>query len=395
MLYNYEMRQISMFINILDIEKRCGEYYCTKIGQLLKSFGINGFRLWNKYCDKIKISDKKYKTSKWDSFDECDILKSMSKIKKWAKTDNPVRYEEYIEGFQKIKWIVDIGHCKLPFLKKDIIPTIIKSEFGYIVPLSNNFCYISNIYHSSNYLHIMASGITIRCYQTDCINKIYGDKIIKLDRQLTIKFNFNVNNQNYYKLPDDNQLNIIKIILDEIDRSKIRNIFDLFKIGYMLGSWSIHESVFNLYMNFCEQFHDFYSRIEKPYPIGIEIRNKNYLTPDYFKFLQSEGIIHVFSEKLYMPSVYKVFTQYRDYLGDTLVVRLLGGDRLEIEKTTNKTWNKIVDEKPDKKDIISMSLDAKFSHGKVIINVNNHYEGSAPLTIAALKQIYKSKRDAN
>jgi len=146
---------------------------------------------------------------------------------------------------------------------------------------------------------------------------------------------------------------------------------------------------------FIEQFHDFYSRIEKPYPIGIEIRNKNYLTPDYFKFLQSEGIIHVFSEKLYMPSVYKVFTQYRDYLGDTLVVRLLGGDRLEIEKTTNKTWNKIVDEKPDKKDIISMSLDTKFSHGKVIINVNNHYEGSAPLTIAALKQIYKSKRDAN
>jgi uncharacterized protein YecE (DUF72 family) len=146
---------------------------------------------------------------------------------------------------------------------------------------------------------------------------------------------------------------------------------------------------------FMDQFDDFYANIDKTIPIGIEIRNKNYLTPEYFSFLQAKGIIHVFSEKLYMPPVTEVFARYRDYLGDTLVIRLLGGDRSEIEKKTGNKWNRIVEEKPNKREIIQMSVDSKFDHGKVIINVNNHYEGSAPLTISALRHLYEEYRPAS
>lgn len=115
-------------------------------------------------------------------------------------------------------------------------------------------------------------------------------------------------------------------------------------------------------------------------PLAIETRNKNYLTREYFQFLKEHGIIHVFSEKLYMPHVYEVYEQFGDLVSGTSVIRLLGGDRAEIEHTTGGLWNNIVDPKPDKARIAGMSKDITYHGGHVVISINNHYEGSAPKT---------------
>lgn len=39
--------------------------------------------------------------------------------------------------------------------------------------------------------------------------------------------------------------------------------------------------------------------------------------------------------------------------------------------------------------IVRMSIDAKYSGRRVILNVNDHYEGSAPLTIAELRRLFE------
>ncbi len=140
---------------------------------------------------------------------------------------------------------------------------------------------------------------------------------------------------------------------------------------------------------FIDLFSSFKEKIDKNIKIGIETRNKNFLTEKYFNFLKENNIVHVFSEKQYMPHIYEVYAKYKDYIGDTTVFRLLGNDRAEIEKATSQNWNKIVDEKKDKEDIIKVSIDTKFDRGKVIINVNNHYEGSAPLTIEVIRKFYQ------
>lgn len=137
---------------------------------------------------------------------------------------------------------------------------------------------------------------------------------------------------------------------------------------------------------FIDRFGEFKVKIDPAIPLGIEIRNKNYLTPRYFRFLQEAGIIHVFSQKQYMPHFYTIFQTYRQYLGPTTVLRLLGGDRKAIEQQTGNTWNQIVDEKPDTRDIINFSVNTTFAPGRVIVNVNNHYEGSAPLTIQRIRR---------
>ena len=81
-----------------------------------------------------------------------------------------------------------------------------------------------------------------------------------------------------------------------------------------------------------------------------------------------------------MPHIYEVYERFGEYISGTSVLRLLGGDRKEIEERTKGQWNRIVEAKADKGRIAEMSKDIQIRGGKVIININNHYEGSAPLT---------------
>ncbi len=115
-------------------------------------------------------------------------------------------------------------------------------------------------------------------------------------------------------------------------------------------------------------------------PLAVETRNKDYLSGEYFGFLRSRGLAHVFSEKIYMPHVYEVFERFPESASGTSVIRLLGGDRREMEARTGEKWDRIVEERPDKERIARMSREIQYRGGKLVININNHYEGSAPLT---------------
>ena len=140
---------------------------------------------------------------------------------------------------------------------------------------------------------------------------------------------------------------------------------------------------------FMERVGDFIRNHGKGLPIGIECRNTNYLNKQYFEFIEQEKVIHVFSEKQHLPHVYDLYEEYKMHIKGKSVIRLLGGDRKEIEKKTSNEWNKIVDEKRDKDKISRMTKDIKMNGNKVIINVNNNFEGSAPITIESLKVLLK------
>lgn len=120
------------------------------------------------------------------------------------------------------------------------------------------------------------------------------------------------------------------------------------------------------------------------YVYAIEIRNPNYLKPEYFRFLKSHNVGHVFVDGYYMPSASSVFEKFgaASLPTRTVVVRLLGADRQGIEKKTRKHWTEIVD--PRDKAISEISemlrklIPQKFD---VYANFNNHLEGSAPLSI--------------
>lgn len=94
--------------------------------------------------------------------------------------------------------------------------------------------------------------------------------------------------------------------------------------------------------HFMELVREFFDQMPKKIPpIGIEIRNPNYLTKNYFEFLNSLNVYHVFLQGYYMPSIFEVYNKYKNYIKDLTVIRLHGEDRQGIENVSNGNWDKI------------------------------------------------------
>ncbi len=160
---------------------------------------------------------------------------------------------------------------------------------------------------------------------------------------------------------------------------------------------------------FMELLQTFIARVPKQIPLAIECRNGSWLDGTWFAFLHSVGAAPVLSEKQYLPPIADLASVHKDSFGHTVVLRLLGGDRKAIELQTQNRWNEIVDPKPQLPRIAAMLRDLAVPSGSdksgtargsglsgdppsahpvgrsVLVNVNNHYEGSAPKSIERLK----------
>jgi uncharacterized protein YecE (DUF72 family) len=144
---------------------------------------------------------------------------------------------------------------------------------------------------------------------------------------------------------------------------------------------------------FIDRVGEFINGLPEGFTYGLEPRNSNYMKQTYFDFVKNRGIVHVFSEKMYMPHIYDLYNQYKNAITSPVVIRLLGGDRAEIEHKTGEQWNTLIDEKNDIGNVVTMLEVLRQTDTEVYINVNNHYEGSAPLTINKIKMMLDSKGD--
>ena len=142
-------------------------------------------------------------------------------------------------------------------------------------------------------------------------------------------------------------------------------------------------------MEFQEKMQRFFEACPSGYRYCIETRNKNYLNPKYFHFLKDLGLHHVFIQGYWMPSIFSLYKQHRELIQDFCLIRLHGPDRKGIEQKTGKKWDQIVDPKDMELQSLSEMLHDLMDRGlQVTVNVNNHFEGSAPQTIDKLIDLY-------
>ena len=139
---------------------------------------------------------------------------------------------------------------------------------------------------------------------------------------------------------------------------------------------------------FIDRFEGFIEGIDKKYVYGIELRNPNYLKEPFFEFLERNKLATVFLLGYYMPPIWQVFDEYKDKIKSTAVIRLHGPDRSGIEKKTGSIWNQIVEPKDDELDKVAEIIHyLKNKKVDTYVNVNNHFEGSAPLTIQKINKL--------
>ncbi len=131
-----------------------------------------------------------------------------------------------------------------------------------------------------------------------------------------------------------------------------------------------------------DQLQMFFEKLPPKFRNCIETRNQNYLNRPYFEFLQSMNLSHVFMQGYWMPPIFQVYGQFKEYIKPYTVIRLHGSDRKGIKQKTKNKWNAVVEPKDgDLHNLKNMVKSLIENEVKVTINVNNHYEGSAPETI--------------
>lgn len=158
----------------------------------------------------------------------------------------------------------------------------------------------------------------------------------------------------------------------------------LFQFGYLNKKMIDSQGAFQ------EQLQAFIQAAPEGYEYGVEVRNAQYVNRSYFQFLIGNRLIPVLLQGYWMPSITDIYRDWRDILTrhETVVIRLLGPDRKGIEKLTNKRWNRVVAPRDEELAAIVDMVEDLLAHGlNVYLNVNNHYEGSAPLTIERIQSL--------
>ena len=143
---------------------------------------------------------------------------------------------------------------------------------------------------------------------------------------------------------------------------------------------------------FFDRFHEFIIKAPKSFQYAVESRNPNYLSDALFKFLKEHNLGYVYLEGYYMPHIGEVFEKYKPETADFSIIRLHGGERLEIELETGGKWDQVVSPKPEGLKAAAQITEENLRRKIVtFINVNNHFEGSAPISIQRFSELLQKK----
>jgi uncharacterized protein YecE (DUF72 family) len=158
----------------------------------------------------------------------------------------------------------------------------------------------------------------------------------------------------------------------------------MFQFGYL------NKKMMDSQEQFQELFQVFSRQMPSGYQYGVEVRNARYLNRSYFEFLLRNRLSPVLLQGYWMPPITEVYREWGDLIAqhETVVIRLLGPDRKGIERETHKQWDRIVAPRDvELSAIVDLTEDLLANGVNVYLNVNNHYEGSAPLTIERIRSL--------
>lgn len=157
----------------------------------------------------------------------------------------------------------------------------------------------------------------------------------------------------------------------------------LFQFGYF------NKTVFKGGEEFIARLEPFLKKLPKGYKFALEIRNKNWLTAEFFDLLREHKVAYALIDQAWMPRPSEIFEKFNPITADFTYVRLLG-DRKGIELKT-KIWGKvIVDRSRELMSWVNVCQKTIKRGVSTYVYVNNHYAGFAPGTIEQFQKLWKT-----
>lgn len=201
---------------------------------------------------------------------------------------------------------------------------------------------------------------------------------IKAPNSITLTHPYKNKEINKYFLSHD----LMESFLDKIEPIKSKVGMIMFQFEYL------NKQKMRSQLEFQQRLESFFLQLNRDYNYAIELRNPNYLNNNWFSFLLNHDISNVFLHGYYMPNISDTYLKFAEFITKPTVLRLHGFDRKGIEAKTNKIWNEIVEPMDeDLSKIVKMIKLLKSKNVDIYLNVNNHYEGSAPLTINKIEKL--------
>ena len=140
---------------------------------------------------------------------------------------------------------------------------------------------------------------------------------------------------------------------------------------------------------FSQNLDNFFSSIPKDFQYSVEIRNKNFLHPDYFNALKKHNVAHVFNQWSYMPRIADQL-KHDAVTTDFIVSRILTPLGMSYQDSVKKfePFDKIITPLPEMRaDVIKLVQIAVKAKKIAYLLINNRAEGCAPRTIEELQKM--------
>jgi uncharacterized protein YecE (DUF72 family) len=158
----------------------------------------------------------------------------------------------------------------------------------------------------------------------------------------------------------------------------------LFQFGYF------NKKVFKSSDEFLARLKPFLKKLPRDYKFALEIRNKQWLTAQFFDLLREHKVAYALIDQAWMPRASEIFEKFDPITADFTYIRLLG-DRKGIEQKT-KVWDKvIVDRSKELRSWVDVCERTTRRGVSTFVYVNNHYAGHAPATVESLRKLWAQR----
>lgn len=139
--------------------------------------------------------------------------------------------------------------------------------------------------------------------------------------------------------------------------------------------------------DFADRLDRFFSAAPRGVPYAVELRNEEYLCPEYFAVLRSHGVGHVFNAWTRMPAIGEQLLLHDAITAPFIVARALlrTGRSYSAAVDAFAPYDHVQDANPGlRSDLSALARTALELRIPAYLIVNNRAEGCAPLTIAAV-----------
>jgi uncharacterized protein YecE (DUF72 family) len=161
------------------------------------------------------------------------------------------------------------------------------------------------------------------------------------------------------------------------------------KLGPLLLQFGyFNKKVFVGVNDFLARLRPFLKKLPKNHKFAVEIRNMNWLVPQFVEALRERGVALALIDQSWMPRPAQWFEKFDPITADFTYVRWLG-DRKGIEEQT-KVWDRIiVDRRADLAEWVEVLKTVHKRKIQILAFANNHYAGYGPGTIKQFRELWR------